>query len=250
MAATVLVALVAPGRAMAISGFYLELAGGLGLYDGDDLVVYEVPDTPGEIPISDPDDCCAGLGGAGEVRVGFGIGGYVAPEFQFTGNIFDAGEDFGGSAFIGGGARVFFLRLLSLSGLPSDKWPIEFSLGTTFGYTTIGRDLAYKGWYYAFDPKIDFKVTKFLNIGFKSGIFVPQYDPFQYTDFGLGLGRCTNASGTVDIDPMNPISGIQTENDGCPEDARGPDAVFFNPSITLTFHFNPIGGNKDKSAGD
>ena len=160
-------------------------------------------------------------------------------EFQFTGNIFDGGDTFGGSAFIGGGARFFFLRILSLTGLPSDKWPIEFSLGTTFGYTTIGRDFAYKGWYYAFDPKLDFKVTKFLNIGFKTGIFVPQYDPFQYTDFGLGIGRCLDASGQASA-----ATAIQSEDMACPDGGSGPDGTFFNPSITLTFHFNPIKGKK------
>lgn len=249
-------ALSVPRPAEAVSGFYLELGGGIGVQSGDDLILYERrgPDgepLAGDLPIFDPDDCCGGTGGVGDLRIGYSIGGYVAPEFGLVGNIFDTGAEFGGAGYIGGGARVFFMKLLSLTGLPTDSWPIELSMGTMFGYTIVGRDFAYEGWFVAFDPKLDVKVTKFMNIGFKTGIFLPNYDAFQYVGFATSTGRCLNASGRLDFndanangvaDPGEVAPAIPRDAAACSDAGAGPDAAFFSPSLTITFHFDPFGG--------
>lgn len=242
-----------PG-ALAASGLYIEVGGGIGLQSGDDLILYERTGPndeplPGDLPSFDEEDCCGRTGGVGDLRIGWGIGGYVAPEFGLIGNVFDTSDDFGGAAYIGGGARVFLLKLLSIAQLPTDKWPIELSVGTLFGYTTIGRSFAYDGWFFAVDPKLDFKVTPFLNIGFKVPVFMPNYNGFQITEQATDSGRCLNASGRV---PFNDANGnrvadvgevappLPRDLAGCGANAAGPDATFVAPTLTLTFHFDPF----------
>lgn len=226
-----------PSDARATSGFYLDVGGGLGFQNGDDLIVYEDPGQD-SVPVRDPDECCPGTGGAGSFRFGFGIFGYVAPEFTLVGNIFDASDDFGGSGFVGGGVRLFPFKFLNLVGLSMDEFPIEFAIGNNFGWGVAGRDFFYQGFVHDLDLSLAFRVADFFDIGFRTDFLFTYFDNFVITDRDADLGVCLSESGSfpVDFDPSTDIVPRSTAQ--CT--GSGPDSNFIIPQIYLSFHWDPF----------
>lgn len=230
-------------EARAASGFYLDVGGGLAFSNGDDLIVYEDP-AQDSVPIRDPDDCCPPLGGAGSFRLGYGIAGYVAPEFTLVGNIFDAGNDIGGMGFIGGGVRLFPFKFLNLVGLSMDDFPVELGIGNNFGWGVTGRDFLYQGFVHDLDLSLAFRIASFFDIGFRTDFLFTYYDNFVYTDQGTNRGVCLSESGTF---PENYVAqpaplGDIVIRDQASCSGNGPDANFIIPQIFLSFHWDPLSG--------
>lgn len=228
-----------PSEAEAASGFYLELGGGLGLTNSDDLIVFEEP-AQDSVPIRDPDECCPGVGGAGSFRLGYGIFGYVAPEFTLIGNVFDFGSDLGGTGFIGGGVRVFPFKFLNLVGLSMDEFPLELGIGNNFGWGVTGRDFLYQGFTHNLDLSLAFRIASFFDIGFRTDFLFTYYDNFVFTDQGSNRGVCLSDSGSFPTD-YNPATDI-IFRDAAQCSGNGPDANVIIPQIFLSFHWDPFGG--------
>ena len=234
-----LAASLSGSEAYAASGFYLDVAGGLAFSNGDDLIVYEDP-AQDSVPIRDPDDCCPPVGGAGSLRLGYGIAGYVAPEFTLIGNIFDAGNDLGGMGFIGGGVRLFPFKFLNLVGLSMDDFPVELGIGNNFGWGVTGRDFLYQGFVHDLDLSLAFRVASFFDIGFRTDFMFTYYDNFVYTDQETSQGVCLSDSGTFP-EPFDPATQIVVR-DQASCSGNGPDANFIIPQIFLSFHWDPLSG--------
>lgn len=235
--------LLSASEAQAASGFYLDVAGGFALANGDDLIVYEDP-SQDSVPLQDPDDCCAPLGAAGSLRLGFGIFGYIAPEFTVIGDIFDASDDLGGMGFIGGGVRLFPFKFLNLVGLSMDAVPLELAVGNNFGWGVTGRDFLYQGFVHDLDLSLAVRVADFFDIGFRTDFMFTYYDNFVYTDEGSNQGVCLSESGTFPVDYVAqpaPVGNIVVR-DVANCSGSGPDANFIIPQIFLSFHWDPLGG--------
>lgn len=223
-----------PQEARAVSGLYLALGAGYGHFSGDQLVVHET-DGGGDQP-DYGENCCPGPSLGVQLRLGFSIFGFAAPEFGFVGQGWGVGgNENGGAGFIGGGVRIFPIKFLSLFGLDSDL-PIDIGIGAMFGYSLAGQDFAYTGTFWDVDFHLDFLVTSFMAIGVKLDVILPNYDAFVFTDYKNSKGRCVDG-GTHDLMRL-PMDKAELN---CVGD--GPSTTVLSPQLYLTFHFDPLSGD-------
>lgn len=224
----------APQDARAVSGLYLALGAGYGNFSGDELVVQELA-TGGDVP-DYGDNCCPGPSLGVQLRLGFSIFGFAAPEFGFVGQGWGVGgNENGGAGFIGGGVRIFPIKFLSLFGLDSDL-PIDVGLGALFGYSLAGQDFAYTGTFWDVDFHFDFLVTSFMAVGVKLDVILPNYSAFVYTDYKNNRGRCSNSGDQGDLSMIFDKADANCVGDG-------PSTTVLSPQLYLTFHFDPLSGD-------
>lgn len=220
--------------AWALSGLYLQLGGGIADYSGTQLIVKEDPNSSLMVP-SPPDlrsdSCCAPLAMAAQFRVGYSIFGFGGPEFAIVGTGWDGFA--GGGGFIGGGLRLYPLKLFSLVGLDTDDFPIDLSTAATFGGAIVGQDFAYTGTFWDIDVMLDYKLTSFLNLGLKLDIILPNFNDFVFTSFSNDRGRCLDGSGNQVLDNGGTPVGVDEAD--C--NGKGPSTTVLSPQLVFTFHF-------------
>lgn len=220
--------------AYAISGLYLQLGGGIAEYSGRQLIVREDPNRD-TFPETDGDACCVPTAIAAQFRLGYSIFGFGGPEFTFVGTGWDGFA--GGGGFLGGGLRVYPLRLFSLAGFDTDAFALDLSAGASFGITLVGEDFAYPGTFWDFDFTVEYKLASFLSAGVRLDIILPNFDDFVFTSFSNDRGRCLDGSGNHILDNMGATS--PREDLDC--NGRGPSTTVISPQLVFTFHFNLFG---------
>ena len=218
--------------AYAVRGLYLQLGGGYANISGSQLIVNELPNG---FPDENADTCCAPAAVAASFRLGYSILGFGGPEFTFVGTGWNGFG--GGGGFIGGGLRLYPLKLFSLAGVAVDDFPLELGTGATFGYTLVGEDFAYTGTFWDVDVTLDYKVTSFMSIGLRLDIILPSFDDFVFTSFSNDRGRCLDGSGNQILDDGG--ASIAREDANC--GGKGPDATILIPQLVFTFHFRLFG---------
>ena len=226
--------MAASSPAHAISGLYFQLGGGIADYSGTQLIVNEDPNRD-TFPDTNADSCCVPTAIAAHFRLGYSIFGFGGPEFTFVGT---GWNDFGGGGgFLGGGLRIYPLKIFSLVGFDTEAFPLDLSAGATFGVTLVGEDFAYQGTFWDFDVALEYKLTSFLSAGIRLDIILPDFDDFVFTSFSGDRGRCLDGSGNHILDNMGATS--PREDLDC--NGRGPSTTIVSPQIVFTFHFDLFG---------
>jgi hypothetical protein len=169
---------------------YFSLNPGYQWYDTTELIIDKDQGTPDNELVPTP-------GFMPELRLGFNMSGFGGLE------AFLGGHWWGGSTQTigGGGVAGALLRLTPLEALqyvwePMQNRFIDVGLSFGAGYTLVGEDFAYQGWFLQYGFYINFFIFPFLSIGFELPIRQMFYAPFRYTNFGDRTGLCTNG-GTV-----------------------------------------------------
>ena len=226
--------MISSAPAHAISGLYLQIGGGIADYSGSELVVNEVMN---DAPDLNTETCCVPTAIAGQFRLGYSIFGFGGPEFVFIGTGWDSFN--GGGGFIGGGLRLYPLKLLSLAGFDSDAFPLDLSLAGTFGATLVGQDFAYPGTFWGVDVDLEYKLTSFLSAGVRLSVILPNFDDFAFTSFSNDRGRCLDGNGAHVRDDMGNFTSSPREDLSC--SGRGPNTTVISPQLVFTFHFSLFG---------
>jgi len=135
-----------------------------------------------------------------ELRLGFNVTGYGGAEAFIAGHWWGTGNQTGGGGVTGG-----LIRLTPLEGLQYLWHPLAnrfIDLGLSFGagYTIVGEDFAYQGWFLQYGFDINFFVFPFMAIGFELPIRQMMYAPFRFTHFSDQRGLCTRGGGAYTRD--------------------------------------------------
>lgn len=232
-----------PASAQAASGLYLRFGGGLAQWSGRELVTREQA-VPGDLPVRGPECCPSGTLGV-QARFGIALFESIAPELVGVASGWDFDGETSGSAFVGGGLRLFPLGLLEqLSLLNLDGVPFDLSLGAGFGYALTGSDaFAYEGTAFGADISAEWMVASFFSVGVSVDFWFPNYDAFALTSYSGNRGRCLDANAAQILDPASPRDSIVDRGDAgvqCPRTGRGPDTTVVSPQLIMAFHFDVI----------
>lgn len=222
-----------PRQASAVSGLYMQLGVGYGTFTGSELTTVEDPSQSNDLPNPDREQCCPDPGLAAQVRLGFSILGFGGPEFGLLGGGWNiGGESAGGAGYVGGGARLYPLKFLSLTGLETADFPLDMGVGAMLGYTIVGQDFAYTGSFWDFDVHVDYKLTDWMLVGAKVDLALPNYGDFAFTSYKKSTGRCLDgaAEQIVTGDNQGKVQRDQAECAG-----RGPVTTFITPQLVFTF---------------
>jgi hypothetical protein len=223
--------------AEAATGLYLQLGLGYGKFSGSQLITQEDSTQLGDIPLLDTNECCPAPGLASQLRVGFAILGFAAPEVGLFAHGWNLGSDVGGAGFLGGGLRLYPLKFLSLTGIETNDFPLEVSTALMFGYAIVGKDFAYTGTFWDWDIAVEYKLASFLSAGVKLDAIFPKFSDFVFTSYKNDRGRCLDSGGNQRFDiGQGGLIDKSAAGELC--GGRGPSTSLLSPQLVITFHFD------------
>ena len=212
---------------------YISFGNGYGIVDGPAVIVSQRPNS-GDFPLaSGSPGCCPEGGYAFDLRLGVKILNSFAVEGGVVGQGWNIGDDNrGGTGFGGGGVRLYLLGTME-EFMGDFDLPIEFSIGSLFGYTIIGKDFAYTGAFAGFDGTLEWFATDFFALAFRINLFTPLYSTFVFTDFDGERGRCLDEAGSNSATNVIHSRGALDCSSGA-----SPDASFISPQLVLSFYLD------------
>lgn len=227
---------IAPRKAQAAFGLYAQVGLGYGQFGGSELVTEDDKSRSDDFPIeAGADGCCAKGGVAFQVRAGYVLFGFLAPEFGIVGNAWDIGSNIGGGGFVGGGLRLFPIGLFQALDMDVGSFPIDIGLGAMLAWSLVGKEFAYTGRAVVLDAFAEIKLSEMLSAGLKVDIGLPTYSDFVFTDYNNSVGRCLDTDGSQS--PRNALA-VPGGKDSLICNGRGPKATFVSPQLIVTFHFD------------
>lgn len=232
-------------------------------YDTNELIIDKDPNTPEAELIPSP-------GFQPELRLGLNIEGYAGLEAFIAGHWWgDRDDEYGGGGVAGGLVRFTPLEIFQYLWSPMDKRFVDVGLSFGAGYTIVGEDFAYQGWFLQYGFDVNFFVFPFLAVGFEFPIRQMLYQPFRYTHLGNRKGLYTQGGrvydkddhevvrtaprevkresdgkniGVLEVDPQEPnkVTGnyVLTEIDAADMnryDAVAPEVWHYTPMLKITF---------------
>jgi len=240
---------------------YFGVDPGYEWYDTTEVIIVKDTDTP-QSAWTPPS------GFMPRLRLGFNANGYGGAEAFISGHWWGGGDQLGGGGVAGGALRWYPLEALQHLWAPLKNRPVDLGLSFGAGYTIVGEDFAYQGWFLQYGFDLQIYILPFLAIGFELPIRQMLYQPFRYTNFsGSKRGLCTQGGsaygnsgrevdrtavrevkypdgsnvGAIGVDPSTGhITGnyILDEKDGSEAgncDGVAPKAWMYSPMFTITF---------------
>ena len=169
------------------SSLYFGINPGFQFYDTEELIIDKGEDTNG-------DKIYPSSGFSGELKIGTNIAGYGGAEIFLSGHFWGSGDQLGGGGFAGGKLRWTPLEAFKHLYRPLEKRIFDFGLSFGAGYTLVGEDYAYRGWFLQYGFDFEIFVFSFMSVGFELPIRQMIYEPFRYTELTEGCGLCTNGA--------------------------------------------------------
>ncbi|MBN2361564.1 MAG: hypothetical protein JXR83_19080 [Deltaproteobacteria bacterium] len=133
-----------------------------------------------------------------ELRLGFNVSGYAGLEGFIGGHWWGSTNQWGGGGVAGGLLRVTPLEALQYLWHPMANRFVDLGFSFGAGYTLVGEDFAYQGWFLQYGFDVNFFLFPFLAIGFELPIRQMIYQPFRITHFGDRRGLCTRGGAAYD----------------------------------------------------
>ena len=241
---------------------YFGVDPGYQWYDTTELIIDKDPGTAQA-------DWTPPAGFMPRLRLGFNVSGYGGAEAFIAGHWWGSGDQLGGGGVAGGVLRWNPLEALQKLWAPLKNRPVDLGLSFGAGYTLVGEDFAYQGWFLQYGFDLQLYVLPFLAIGFELPIRQMLYQPFRYTNFSGGKrGLCTQGGsafgksgrevdrtavrevknstdgsniGAIGVDPNTghiTSNYILDEKDGSEAsscEGVAPSAWMYSPMFTITF---------------
>jgi len=236
---------------------YFGLNPGFEWYDTTELIINKDPNAAAA-------QLVPGSGFQPELRLGFNVSGYGGLEGFIGGHWWGSSGHYGGGGVAGGLVRVTPLEAFQYLWHPLANRFVDAGFSFGAGYTLVGEDFAYQGWFLQYGFDLNFFVFPFLAVGFELPIRQLMYQPFRITHFSQHKGLCTvggaaydNAGHQVDRTAVRSetdnagnntgeliVNGLVTKNYILHEyadtevnqcDGPGPEAWQYTPMLKITF---------------
>lgn len=176
---------IAPSAQARNTVAYFGVDPGYQWYDTTELIIDKDPGTP-------QSEWTPSAGFMPRLRLGFNVSGYGGAEAFISGHWWGSGDQLGGGGVAGAALRWTPLEVLQNLWTPLKNRPVDLGLSFGAGYTLVGEDFAYQGWFLQYGFDLQVFVFPFLAIGFELPIRQMMYQPFRYTNFsGNRAGLCT-----------------------------------------------------------
>ncbi|MFH1808468.1 MAG: hypothetical protein ABIJ09_06980 [Pseudomonadota bacterium] len=185
-------AIAAPGQARNTAA-YFSLNPGYQWYDTSELIIDKDPDTPAAELVPTP-------GFMPELRLGINLSGYGGAEAFIAGHWWGSGNQSGGGGVAGGLLRLTPLEFFQYLWKPMESRFVDLGFSFGAGYTIVGEDFGYQGWFLQYGVDLSVFILPFLSIGFELPIRQMLYAPLRYTHFSSNRGLCTRGGAAYDRD--------------------------------------------------